>query len=85
MRPIVLEFDPVQLAALVGVFLLGVGCRYLPEPWRSYVAGEDPPAGGEEIPHPAGATTGPRCTCPFGGLHDGLYADDPACPAHGNG
>jgi hypothetical protein len=27
----------------------------------------------------------PRCTCPFGGLHDGLYADDPACPACGNG
>jgi hypothetical protein len=81
MRPIVLEFDPVQLAALVGVFLLGVGCRYLPEPWRSYVAGEDPP---EEVYWNSNGPAGPRCTCPLGGLHDGLYADDPACPAHGS-
>jgi hypothetical protein len=69
---------PVVAALAVAVWALAARAWGRPE-WF------DPPA--SEVTERVSVIGTPlaRCTCPLGGLHDGLYADDPACPAHGRG
>jgi hypothetical protein len=69
----------VGVLAVLGAMWLYEGLhRWLGDPWADLAS----PQGDAARVSRSGIPLA-RCTCPFGGLHDGLFVADPSCPEHG--